>query len=94
MCNELTLFVCNKYVLINTKTKKSLLSHSHQVEHVDLFDDGHEAVTATAVQHRLPERAFAVWDVASHAWCVPGGDYRIEVGASSRDLATAGTITG
>ena len=59
MCNELTLFVCNKYVLINTKTKKSLLSHSHQVEHVDLFDDGHEAVTATAVQHRLPERAFA-----------------------------------
>jgi beta-glucosidase len=41
----------------------------------------------------LPERAFAVWDVASHAWCVPGGDYRIEVGASSRDLATAGTIT-
>jgi beta-glucosidase len=41
----------------------------------------------------LPERAFAVWDVASHAWRVPGGDYRIEVGASSRDLATAGTIT-
>jgi beta-glucosidase len=41
----------------------------------------------------LPERAFAVWDVASHAWRVPGGDYRIEVGASSRDLATAGTVT-
>jgi beta-glucosidase len=41
----------------------------------------------------LPERAFAVWDVASHAWRVPGGDYRIWVGASSRDLASAGTVT-
>jgi beta-glucosidase len=40
----------------------------------------------------LPERAFAVWDVASHAWQVPPGDYRIWVGASSRDLASAGTI--
>jgi len=31
--------------------------------------------------------------VASHAWRVPGGDYSIWVGASSRDLATAGTVT-
>jgi beta-glucosidase len=38
----------------------------------------------------LPERAFAVWDVAAHDWRVPSGDYQIWVGASSRDLASAG----
>ena len=40
----------------------------------------------------LPERAFAVWDVASHSWVVPPGAYRICVGGSSRDLQVAGTV--
>lgn len=40
----------------------------------------------------LPERAFAVWDVAAHAWVVPPGTYRICVGSSSRELVVAGTV--
>ena len=34
----------------------------------------------------LSERDFALWDVADHRWSVPAGEYRIEVGASSRDI--------
>jgi beta-glucosidase len=40
----------------------------------------------------LPERAFAVWDVAAHAWVVPPGTYRVCVGSSSRDLHVAGVV--
>jgi beta-glucosidase len=51
----------------------------------------HPGETMTA-EIWLPERAFAIWDVAAHDWRVPPGDYRIWVGASSRDLTAAGTI--
>lgn len=41
----------------------------------------------------LPRRAFSVWDATGRTWIVPGGDYGIAVGQSSRDLQTAGTVT-
>jgi len=40
----------------------------------------------------LPERSFAVWDVAAHAWTVPSGVYHVLVGESSRSLAPAGSV--
>ena len=40
----------------------------------------------------LPERAFAVWDVATAAWVVPSGAYHVLVGASSADLEAAGSV--
>jgi beta-glucosidase len=40
----------------------------------------------------LPERAFAVWEVASHSWVVPAGAYHVLVGDSSRSLAAAGSV--
>ena len=48
-----------------------------------------ETVTATMW---LPERAFAVWDVAAHGWVVPAGAYHVLVGSSSRDLHPAGSV--
>lgn len=46
--------------------------------------------TVTA-QMWLPERSFAVWDVATHSWLVPAGIYRVLVGDSSRSLHLAGS---
>jgi len=34
---------------------------------------------------RLPARAFAHWDVATHRWLVPAATYRVYAGSSSRD---------
>ena len=34
----------------------------------------------------------AYWDLRAERWIVEGGDYRVEVGASSRDLRTEATI--
>jgi beta-glucosidase len=44
------------------------------------------------VKITLAARAFQHWDVASHAWAVTPGAYRILVGASSRDLPLVGMI--
>jgi beta-glucosidase len=35
----------------------------------------------------------AYWDVRADRWVVEGGDYTVEVGASSRDLRSAATVT-
>jgi beta-glucosidase len=45
------------------------------------------------VQFRLDARAFAIYDVEVNDWVVPGGDYRISVGASSRDIRLQGEVT-
>lgn len=45
-----------------------------------------EAGETAAVKLRLTPRDFAVWDAATHAWRVPVGEYRLRVGASSRDI--------
>ncbi len=35
----------------------------------------------------------AYWSVRDQAWVVEGGDYTVEVGASSRDLRLSGTVS-
>ncbi len=44
------------------------------------------------VTFTLTPRSFSHWDVASHRWVVSAGQYRIMVGASSRDLRLTGAI--
>ncbi|MEQ9003758.1 MAG: fibronectin type III-like domain-contianing protein, partial [Pseudomonadales bacterium] len=41
---------------------------------------------------RLGWRAFAVWDVGAGHWTVPGGEYEIRIGASSRDVRARLTV--
>jgi beta-glucosidase len=44
------------------------------------------------VTFTLTPRAFSYWNTGTHAWTVAGGDYRINVGDSSRDLPLTTTI--
>lgn len=39
-----------------------------------------------AVHLQVPAKHLAIWDEAEHGWRQPGGDYRFDLGASSRDL--------
>jgi beta-glucosidase len=49
---------------------------------------------ATAnVEVKLDARAFSYWDVATHTWKVPAGDFHVYVGESSRDLRLQGKVT-
>jgi beta-glucosidase len=41
----------------------------------------------------VPARAFGRWDEAAGGWVYPPGDYRIEVGRSSRDLPVSLVVT-
>jgi len=41
---------------------------------------------------QLPMRAFSLWDARAHRWTAPEGRYRIEVGASSRDIRAVGEL--
>nr|WP_246336377.1 glycoside hydrolase family 3 C-terminal domain-containing protein [Flexivirga oryzae] len=45
------------------------------------------------VEFDLDDRAFSYWDVTDHAWVVPAGDYRIEIGASAHDVVAAQTVS-
>ena len=45
------------------------------------------------VAKSLPLRAFAHYDVGTHAWVVDHGNYQIAVGSSSRDLRQEAVIT-
>jgi beta-glucosidase len=47
------------------------------------------AGTGGAARIELGESAFRQWDVDRGAWTTPGGDYRLRVGHSSRDLPVA-----
>jgi deazaflavin-dependent oxidoreductase (nitroreductase family) len=47
---------------------------------------------STRVTFILSGRDFAYWDVATDAWRLEGGDFVIEVGASSRDIRLHATI--
>ncbi|WP_236685799.1 beta-glucosidase family protein [Demequina oxidasica] len=42
---------------------------------------------------RLPRRVFEVWDISSHSWVLPSGDYTIALGRSVRDLRTRALIS-
>ncbi|HEY0530265.1 MAG TPA: glycoside hydrolase family 3 C-terminal domain-containing protein [Actinoplanes sp.] len=48
---------------------------------------------STRVDFPLSSRDFSYWDVAADAWRLEGGDFTIEVGASSRDIRLHTTIT-
>ncbi|WP_019203613.1 glycoside hydrolase family 3 C-terminal domain-containing protein [Tsukamurella sp. 1534] len=41
----------------------------------------------------LTRRAFAYYDVPRADWVVPGGDYRVEIGRSSRDIELSESLT-
>lgn len=44
------------------------------------------------VHFELTRRDFSVWDVVSQAWVIQEGEYKIFVGASSRDVRLEGTL--
>lgn len=44
------------------------------------------------VSFELGERAFAHWDVRTHDWIVPGGEYLIEVGNSAHDIVLTAPV--
>ncbi|WP_277050039.1 glycoside hydrolase family 3 C-terminal domain-containing protein [Ruania albidiflava] len=44
------------------------------------------------VEVAVPRSALAVWDVRTGSWWVEGGQYLVQVGASSRDLRTSATV--
>ncbi len=48
---------------------------------------------STRVALELDHRAFAYWHVGQSAWVVEGGDFVIGVGASSRDIRLAATVS-
>ncbi len=49
--------------------------------------------TSKRVALELDHRAFAYWHVGQHKWVVEGGDFVIGVGASSRDIRLAATVS-
>lgn len=53
------------------------------------LDPGEEREVSIA----LSERAFSYWDVTDRAWVAPGGEYRIEIGASAHDIVAAASIS-
>src|SRR5699024_12504020 len=44
------------------------------------------------VEVPVPRTALAVWDVRTDSWWAEGGQYLVEVGASSRDRRTSTTV--
>ena len=44
------------------------------------------------VTFRLDPRSFASWDATAHVWKVAGGEYRLMLGAGSRDIRLRDTI--
>jgi len=46
----------------------------------------------TRLRLTLPARAFAHWDVLTHAWAQPAGSFLIKVGSSSRELPLRGEL--
>ncbi|RNI17888.1 beta-glucosidase [Flexivirga caeni] len=52
-----------------------------------------EAGESREITLTLDDRAFAYWDVTDHAWVVPAGDYRVEIGVSSHEICAAQTIS-
>jgi beta-glucosidase len=45
------------------------------------------------VSFELRRRDLSVWDVMKQEWKVERGEYKMHVGASSRDLRVVGTMT-
>lgn len=45
------------------------------------------------VEFKLRRRDLSIWDVVKQEWAVVRGEYKMHVGASSRDLRVSGTMT-
>src|SRR6266511_3525292 len=45
------------------------------------------------VSFTLDARSFSFWSTATHRWRIAGGQYRIQLGSSSRDLRLTGTVS-
>jgi beta-glucosidase len=45
------------------------------------------------VRFTLDARSFSFWSTAAHRWRIAGGQYRIQLGSSSRDLRLSGTVS-
>lgn len=69
-------------------------SNSTPVRQLRGFEKPFLNASATAtVRFPLTRRDLSVWDVAAQKWRLRRGEYRIEVGGSSRDLPLVGTVT-
>jgi beta-glucosidase len=44
------------------------------------------------VKFDLRRKDLSYWDVSGKRWVLPSGSFKVEVGASSRDLKLNGTI--
>ena len=51
-----------------------------------------EPGASARVEIAISSDDLAYWSVRDHAWVVEGGEYLVEVGASSRDLRLSGTV--
>lgn len=45
------------------------------------------------VKFSLRRRDLSFWDVNAQEWALPTGDFKVYVGASSKDLRLTGTLT-
>jgi beta-glucosidase len=52
-----------------------------------------DAGASADVALTLDDRAFAFWDVDTHAWTVEPGEFELRIGTSSRDIAHRLTVT-
>jgi beta-glucosidase len=50
------------------------------------------AGASTTVKFDLRRKDLSYWDVSGKRWVLPSGSFKVEVGASSRDLKLNGTI--
>ena len=46
-----------------------------------------------SVHFPLRERDLSIWDVKTHNWAQQSGEFKVYVGASSRDIRATGTFT-
>ena len=51
-----------------------------------------EAGAKAKVTLALDSRSFSVWDVAASGWRIVSGEFKVMVGASSRDIRLRGTV--
>jgi beta-glucosidase len=52
-----------------------------------------EAGASGTATFKLRRRDLSFWDVGRQAWTVPSGEFKVMVGASSRDVRLEGKIT-
>lgn len=79
--------VVQAYVAPAMRTSNEPVKQLRAFAKVELAAGETKTVTLT-----LPPRAFAGYDVDTHAWVVKPGDYHIDIGSSSRDIRGGASI--